>query len=105
MKNSPDFPLNLFDYTLPETGESFIPLLENDRVKILRIVSSATPEDTLYEQEEDEWVAVLEGSATLEMEGKALELKRGDTLFIPAHTPHRVLRTEEGTLWIAVHIG
>jgi len=97
--------MNLYDYALPAAGESFTPLLENEKVKILRIVSSDTPDDTLYDQEEDEWVVVLEGSATLEMEGRRIELQRGDTLFIPAHTPHRVLRTETGSLWIAVHIG
>ena len=105
MKNSVHTPTNLFDYTVPKAGESFTPLLENEKVKILRIVSSDTPDDTLYDQEEDEWVALLEGSAVLEMEGRQIELQRGETLFIPAHTPHRVLRTEAGTLWIAVHIG
>ena len=70
MKNSVHTPTNLFDYTVPKAGESFTPLLENEKVKILRIVSSDTPDDTLYDQEEDEWVALLEGSAVLEMEGR-----------------------------------
>ena len=105
MKNSMYTPPNLFDYTIPKAGESFTPLLENEKVKILRIVSSDTPDETLYDQEKDEWVVLLEGSATLEMEDRQIELKRGDTLFIPARTPHRVLRTEAGSLWIAVHIG
>jgi cupin 2 domain-containing protein len=97
--------MNLYDYSLPLSGESFTPLLEKEKVKILRIVSSETPDNILYNQEEDEWVVLLEGSATLEMADRRIELKRGDTLFIPARTPHRVLRTEAGTLWIAVHIG
>jgi len=96
--------VNLYDYTPPKAGESFSTLLENKKVKILRIVSSDTPDETLYDQEEDEWVVLLEGSATLELEGRHIEMSRGDTLFIPARTPHRVLHTEAGSLWIAVHI-
>ncbi len=96
--------MNLYDYTVPESGESFNELFSASKAKIVRIVSSDTPPDTLYLQEEDEWVVLLEGEATLEIEGKQMVLRRGDTLFIPANTPHRVLKTQHGTLWLAVHL-
>ncbi len=95
---------NLYNYTVPESGEVFTKLLDTPKAKIVRIVSSDTPPDTLYVQEEDEWVVLLEGEATLEVEGKRKVLRRGDTLFIPAQTPHRVLSTRHGTLWLAVHL-
>jgi acetone carboxylase gamma subunit len=31
-------------------------------------------------------------------------LHKGEHLFIKAHTKHRVLRCENGTHWLAVHI-
>ena len=96
--------MNLYDYTVPVSGEEFSELLATEKAKIVRIVSSDTPPNTLYLQEEDEWVVVLEGKATLEIEGKEKVLQRGDMLFIPAQTPHRVLNTKRGTLWLAVHL-
>ncbi|ADV47117.1 cupin domain-containing protein [Nitratifractor salsuginis] len=96
--------LNLFYYTVPPTGEAFTTLLQDKNVKIVRIVSSNNIEPTEYHQEEDEWVVLLEGEAEMEIDGKRRTLKRGDTLFLPAHTPHTVLRTARGTLWLAVHI-
>ena len=96
--------MNLYRYTLPKRGESFTPLLEAENVRIVRIVSSVTPDTKEYRQEEDEWVVLIEGSAVLEVRGTRHVLRRGDTLFLPAETPHRVLETEKGTLWLAVHI-
>ncbi len=96
--------MNLYDYSIPQEGEAFTSLLERKNVRILRIVSSETPDPVEYRQEEDEWVVLLEGSATMEIEGEIRTLQRGETLFLPAHTPHRVLTTSPGTLWLAVHI-
>ena len=79
-------------------------LLEHKNIKIVRIVSSDNLEEKTYSQDEDEWVIIIEGSATLELEGEKRYLKRGDSLFIPAHTPHQVLETASGTVWLAVHI-
>jgi cupin 2 domain-containing protein len=95
---------NFFDYTVPPTGEEFSTLLQDKNVKIVRIVSSDDIEPVEYRQEEDEWIVLLEGEAEMEIDGRWRVLKRGDTLFLPAHTPHRVLRTARGTLWLAVHI-
>ena len=88
-------------------GESFATLFENRAAKVERIVSHshASPEGFWYDQADDEWVIVLSGSATLEFAaGEMVELKRGDYLTIPRHVQHRVARTTEATIWLAVHV-
>jgi len=96
--------MNLFDYTIPKNGENFDTLLEHKNIKIIRIVSSDKLEEKEYCQSEDEWVVVLEGEATLVVNGKKRHLDKGESLFIPAKARHRVLSTKNGTLWLAVHI-
>ncbi|AHE99164.1 cupin domain-containing protein [Thioalkalivibrio paradoxus] len=87
-------------------GEAFEDLLRRNPVRIERIVSSGRPEPTLYDQEQDEWVCLLQGEAELQLGKERVPLQAGDYLFIPAHTPHRVLRTsaEPPCIWLAVHI-
>ena len=96
--------MNLLDYITPQKGETFTTLLEHKNIKINRIVSSNELDDKLYEQDEDEWLVLLEGEATLLLNKEEKKLKKGDILFIPAKTPHRVLHTQSGTLWLTVHI-
>ena len=98
---------NLFA-NLPELadGESFQEVIRQGNVVIERIVSSDRPEETTYDQPQDEWVLLLQGRATLEVAGKAVDLAAGDYLLIPAHTVHRVLSTstEPKCVWLAVHL-
>jgi cupin 2 domain-containing protein len=56
-------------------------------------------------------VLLLSGKARLEIAGETFALSSGDYLFIPAHTPHRVLQTsveptatEPGCTWLAIHL-
>jgi len=90
----------------PETGEVFDQLLHCRNLRIERIVSSPEPEPTLYDQPQDEWVLLLQGTASLEVADERLALGAGDHLFIPAHTPHRVVATsaEPRCVWLAVHL-
>ena len=94
---------NLYPDTIPNTGETFTTLLDHPCARIVRIVSSNDIEPTLYDQKEDEWVVIIEGQAILEVEGHERTLQRGESLLIPAHTKHRVLKVERGTVWLAVH--
>ena len=48
-------------------------------------------------------VLLLAGAARLEVDGQPVEMSERDWLMIPAGTPHRVLGTEPGTEWLAVH--
>ena len=96
--------MNLYDYFTPESGENFTTLLEHKNIKINRIVSASNVKSTEYIQDEDEWLVLIEGKATLLVNKEEKILQKGDTLFIPAKTPHTVLKTEEGTVWLTVHI-
>lgn len=96
--------MNIYDYITPQSSETFTTLLEHKNIRINRIVSSDDVNETEYLQEEDEWLILLEGEATLLLDGEKQNLKKGDTLFIPSKTPHRVLSTRSGTVWLTVHI-
>ena len=84
-------------------------LLSRPGVRIERIVSTgqSTPADQPYDQDHDEWVLLLAGSAGLwiEAEGER-DLRPGDHVLIAAHRRHRVTRTAKGepTIWLAVHL-
>ncbi|MGH8598747.1 MAG: cupin domain-containing protein [Gammaproteobacteria bacterium] len=88
-------------------GETFATLFENANAKIERIVSHTHPSPAgfWYDQDDDEWVIVLSGDATLEFDnGELVEMNAGDYLTIPRHVKHRVARTSEETIWLAVHV-
>lgn len=80
-------------------------LLTCKNVRIERIVSSSQVDAKEYCQTEDEWVVLLKGEATLEIEGRQVKLAEGDYLYIPASTRHQIVDVQHGTLWLAVHVG
>lgn len=96
--------MNIYDILTPGNGETFTTLLEHKNIKINSIVSSNNIEPKEYVQEEDEWLVLLEGEATLLIDNEEKTLSKGDTLFIPAKTLHTVLRTKSSTVWLTVHI-
>ena len=81
-------------------------LLEASNLRIERIVSygHASPEGFWYDQDEHEWVMVLQGAARLQLEGKTVDLGPGDHINLPAHTKHRVEWTtnDQPTIWLAI---
>lgn len=77
--------------------------------RVERIVSrgQASPEGYWYDQDEDEWVALLSGSATIAWEdGREHDLLPGDYVSLPAHEKHRVVRTDpvRATVWLTVRL-
>ena len=102
--------INLFDDLPARAHEEIVAeLLSRQGVRIERIVSTgqSTPADEPYNQDHDEWVLLLTGSAGLWIEGQGeRDLRPGDHVLIPAHSPHRVTRTanNEPTVWLAVHL-
>lgn len=83
-------------------------LMVKNNIKIERIISSgqSSPDGFWYDQETDEWIILLSGSAALLFENNDKEkiLKPGDYIFIPAHLKHRVNRTDNNqkTVWLAI---
>jgi glyoxylase I family protein len=96
---------NLFATDTPPEGERFDALVRLRHTTIERIVSSARPGLDMYDQAQDEWVLLVRGTATLEVAGRSIELVAGDYVELLARTPHRVLATSAGALWLAVHVG
>ena len=96
--------MNIYDYITPRRGENLTTLLSHKNIKINRIISSDQLEETEYLQEEDEWLVLLEGEATLLIQNEEKKLQRGETLFIEKNTPHQILKTAKGTVWLTVHI-
>ena len=104
-----DAPQNLLRPGPASLPEELVEILaESEHVRIERIVSTghASPEGFWYDQDETEWVCVLNGAATLSFadDDRPLHLEPGDHVTIPAHRRHRVERTSPGepTVWLAV---
>ena len=94
---------------LPErqAQEAFETILHSPAVRIERIVSHghASPADFWYDQEEAEWVLLVQGNARLAFaDGRETALEAGDYVHIPAHCRHRVVQTDPNmpTVWLAV---
>jgi cupin 2 domain-containing protein len=101
---------NLFELppSLPNQ-EVFEPLLQRHDCLIERIISTgqATPAGEWYDQDQDEWVVLLQGQAELAYtDGSRVKLKAGDYLWILAHQKHRVeaTSTTPPCIWLAIHL-
>lgn len=100
---------NLFEGILVEVpGEAVEEILRAETFRIERIVSRGqnSPAGFWYDQQTEEWVLLVSGSATLGFaDGRRVDLRPGDHLLIPRHVRHRVDRTDPGeeTVWLAIH--
>ncbi|MBL4869297.1 MAG: cupin domain-containing protein [Pseudomonadales bacterium] len=100
---------NIFQSIPENLSEEFFELLvENENVKIERIVSKGhtSPNSGWYDQNRGEWVIVLKGEAIISfVDGSECNLIAGSHLNIPAHTKHRVKWTKPDTetVWLAIH--
>lgn len=80
----------------------------NGSTRIERIVSDGqqSPPGFWYDQDQTEWVLLLQGEATLrfEADNQLQTLHPGDHLTIAAHTRHRIEATSDSspTIWLAV---
>ncbi|MDX1491836.1 MAG: cupin domain-containing protein [Pseudohongiellaceae bacterium] len=94
---------------LPPRGDSEVieTLLQQQGITVERIVSTGqcSEEGFWYEQERNEWVLLVQGSARLAWEdGSETALQAGDYVFIPALKRHRVAWTDPQatTIWLAI---
>lgn len=101
---------NLFAPALCHTDqEVFETLLQTSDFLLERILSEghATPEGRWLNQDQDEWVLLLEGAAALRIEGQRdpIVLRPGDYVLLAAHQKHRVEWTarDKTTYWLAIH--
>jgi len=100
---------NLFD-GIPDflADEKIDGLLETSAGRVERIISrgQASPPGFWYDQDEQEWLLLLRGSAGLRFSGQddTVILHPGDSLLIPAHVRHRVEWTDptQDTVWLAL---
>ncbi|MDI9369877.1 MAG: cupin domain-containing protein [Synergistaceae bacterium] len=88
-------------------GELSEDLVAAGSFRVERIVSTgqSSPPGFWYDQDEDEWVALLQGDAALEFEeGEIVRLGAGDWVFLPAGLRHRVASTSSDPpcIWLAV---
>ena len=104
---------NIFESIPENLDDEIIDLLvQDENVKIERIISKGhiSPATGWYDQDNDEWVLLLKGSAIIAFDsdtggGSDICLETGDHINIPAHTKHKVKWTdpETETLWLAIH--
>ncbi len=87
--------MNLFDLPPQSPDELTGELLRTPGLRLERIVSwgQASPKGFWYDQEEDEWLCLLQGTALLSFLQYDVFLTRGDVLLLPAHLRHRVEAT------------
>ena len=97
--------MNIYELPpLPLTEELVTTLVEDQRLRIERIISTGQVSGW-YNQEEIEYVLLLEGEAVIEFEHNQLvTLHKGDSLVLPAHRLHRVnyTSTEPPCIWLCV---
>ena len=97
--------MNIFDLPqLPLPEELMTVLAESDNTRIVRIISTGQTTDW-YDQNETEFVALLEGNAVIEYaDGRSVAMSKGDTLLIKPHEKHRVsyTSTEPPCVWLCV---
>lgn len=95
------------DIPISQSKEWIQILAESTSVRIEKITSfgQISEPNFWYDQEENEWVCVLQGSARLRFQnGSEIILNTGDHVLIPSHEKHRVeyTSTDPACLWLAV---
>ena len=87
----------------PEAGEWSEEIAHLGGVVVEHILSGVLASPVDYDQDHDEWVVLLNGEATLEVDGEVLALGTGDWVLLRAHVRHRLVGTAPGTTWLSLH--
>jgi cupin 2 domain-containing protein len=86
--------------------EIFETILSTPSLKIERIISKGqkSAPDFWYDQEQSEWILVLQGEARLQFADTTKYLASGDYINIEPHQKHRIDWTTaaEETIWLAI---
>lgn len=96
---------NLFIPNTDNPSEEILEsLLQLPNIKIQKITSHGQTSDEWYEQEEDEWVVIIEGEGELTFEdGRVIRLGKGEYIHIPRMQKHKVTYCASPTIWLAIH--
>ena len=96
----------LFSVDDPHSTETITPLLSGQRFTLQHIVSfgQSTPDGFWYDQDTQEWVALVQGHAVLAFEDGPVSLAAGDAVLIPPHCKHRVSEVSPDAVWLALHV-
>ncbi|HEY5250443.1 MAG TPA: cupin domain-containing protein [Acidimicrobiales bacterium] len=86
----------------PAQGENLTRLADLRHAAVDQILSGRLDGPVDYCEDEDEWVVVLHGAATLVVDDEQMELGPGDWVLLPARTPHRLVETRPETSWLTV---
>lgn len=84
-------------------------ILLKGAIRIERIVSRGhcSPKDFWYDQDDNEWVVLIKGSAGLRFadHDNLIVMNSGDYIHIGKHQKHRVEWTDadQDTIWLALH--
>ena len=88
-------------------AEQLQTILGRPNLRIERIVSRGhtSPPGFWYDQDQHEFVLLLQGAARLRFEEGDMEMTPGSFIDIPAHRRHRVEWTDpnQSTIWLAIH--
>ncbi len=99
---------NFFKNIPASLPEEFVEeLLTTKNFRMEKIISEghSSSENFWYDQDENEFVMLLSGSAILSFEDEEdIKLNPGDYLIIPAHKKHRVKQTDstQKTFWLTI---
>ncbi len=87
-------------------NEIFETIISTPNIKIEKTISKGHKSEPgfWYDQDQSEWILILEGEARLQFEDKSICLALGDYFNIAPHQKHRIDWTtpEKETIWLAV---
>lgn len=75
---------------------------EDEKVRVLRTMSLDQMTGWMV-QDEDEFVVLMEGKASIETDREVMEMKKGDFLFVEKGLRHRVI-DQDRALWFCAFI-
>lgn len=75
---------------------------EDEKVRVLRTMSLDQVTDFMI-QDEDEFVVLMEGKASIETDREVVEMKKGDFLFIEKGLRHKVI-DQDKAVWFCLFV-
>ncbi len=95
---------NMTKGTTYSDKEIFETIFKNGSVRIERIISNGqqSPKGFWYDQDEYEFVSIVEGYAVVEFENESVTLEKNDYIIIEPHKKHRVSYTSSPTVWLCI---